>query len=899
MLTSAVSRERPFAPAFVAEIDLAAPTEDLERLHAYASVRALLRINGTPVGVITQPVIDGRCAGKSLRRAAINELRWPILRHVIIAGLAAGFPDEGFDPAAFRPLLARWPEPVESPSVAVVVCTRERIVGLRRCLDAIARLDPAPDEVLVVDNASRTTGTHELVGAYSNVRYVREDRPGLDWARSRGVLETHSDVVAFTDDDVVVDPAWTGALKRAFSDAAVGAITGLVLPLELETPAQSLFERYGGFGRGFLRRSYRVDVAAGERATRHGGAGKFGTGANMAFRRGVLEDVGLFDPALDVGTVTNGGGDLDMFYRVVRAGHLLLYEPAAIVWHRHRREDVELREQLTNHGIGFYAYLTRNAIRFPGDAWGLLGLGLGWFLRWDVKRLLQAWFKPGMFPRELVLAEIRGSLRGPFRVARARQRAREIGASGAGPAIALEAPHRPAAAAVVTRERLARRVVDVTRPVGPLADIGPYAAVALDVTRGLVPVGTVTVRNGGRPLSAMEVRQAIVEEFGIDVLGGLDRPQETRYDEAEARLRDLFPGSSRAAVRPLDPALDASVVVATLDRPDDLRRALASLSRQDTARRIEIVVVDNHPHSGLTRPIVDEFAGVRLVEERRRGLSYARNAGIAASSGAIVIATDDDAIVPPNWVETLLAPFGDPEVMVVTGDVTPDAVDSKAERLFEAYGGLGRGPERMRVDGTWFRDFRRAVPTWRLGGTANAAFRACIFTDPAIGLLDESLGAGTPAGCSEDTDLFYRVLRAGYRIVYEPSAVVRHRHRTTMRALRRQIFAYAKGHVAYQLTTLLRDGDLRALVRIFFELPALYWWRIRMRLAGRSDYPISLVLLEVAGNLAGPFAWWRSRRRVRRLGRSAPVCRAACSTPPDGGPERRVLQTTSPPCSTS
>lgn len=283
-----------------------------------------------------------------------------------------------------------------------------------------------------------------------------------------------------------------------------------------------------------------------------------------------------------------------------------------------------------------------------------------------------------------------------------------------------------------------------------------------------------------------------------------------------------------------------------------------------------MIVVDNHPESGLTRPVVDEFPSVRLVAESRGGLSYARNAGISASSGEIVIATDDDVVVPPHWIDSLVAPFCDPEVMVVTGNVLPLDLSGDAQQLFESYGGLGRGMKPFEVDGRWFWSFRRAVPTWSLGGTANAAFRSTIFHDPRIGLLDEALGAGTPAGCSEDTDLFYRVLRAGFKLVYEPHAFVWHRHRNTARELRKQIYAYAKGHVAYQLTTLVRDRDWRAVTRLVLELPRVYWWRIWSRLRGNSAYPLSLVALEIAGTIAAPFAWWRARRRVRQLGRSVP-----------------------------
>ena len=88
------------------------------------------------------------------------------------------------------------------------------------------------------------------------------------------------------------------------------------------------------------------------------------------------------------------------------------------------------------------------------------------------------------------------------------------------------------------------------------------------------------------------------------------------------------------------------------------------------------------------------------------------------------------------------------------------------------------------------------------------------------------------------------------------------------KALRKQIYNYSKGHVAYHLTTLLRNGDRRALFRLLIELPRTYVKRIYRRLRGRSVYPVSLILLEILGNLAGPFTLWRSRRRVRREGRS-------------------------------
>jgi len=222
--------------------------------------------------------------------------------------------------------------------------------------------------------------------------------------------------------------------------------------------------------------------------------------------------------------------------------------------------------------------------------------------------------------------------------------------------------------------------------------------------------------------------------------------------------------------------------------------------------------------------------------------------------------------VPADWLRRLLAPFSESRVMCVTGNVLPAALDTESQCRFEAYGGLGKGFDRIEAGGDWFRSFRTAVPTWRLGATANAAFRRRIFAEPRIGLLDEALGAGMPTGCSEDTYLFYRILKAGGTIVYEPTAWVWHRHRVDAGSLRHQIFSYSKGHVAYQLTTLLRDGDRRALVRLFYSLPKVYVVRAWQRVRRRSEYPLSLIATEILGTLAGPWALWKARRRVRKLG---------------------------------
>ena len=403
---------------------------------------------------------------------------------------------------------------------------------------------------------------------------------------------------------------------------------------------------------------------------------------------------------------------------------------------------------------------------------------------------------------------------------------------------------------------IAVRSCDLSRRLLPLEGLANYSRVRVFLTSGNDLLGSVDIWNRGADL--------IPVPRLIDAIAKRHSPLlHERQVRAQLRVNEPSPL--------LVPPTTVSVIIPTCGRPDDLRRCLASIVGQKTRHRLDVLVVDNSPASGAAGKVVRDFAGVRMISESRPGLSFARNTGIRHAGGEIIVATDDDVTAPETWIEKLVAPFVRPEVAAVNGHVLPAELETEAQCRFEAYGGLGKGFTRFEVDGTWFRSRRGAVPTWGLGATANAAFRASVFSEPAIGLIDEALGAGTPTGCSEDTYLFYKLLKAGHAIVYEPSAYVWHRHRTTMSSLRRQIYAYSKGHVAYHLTTLIEDGDGRALIRLFVSLPGAYLRRAVQRIRRHSDYPLSLILLEIVGNLAGPVALWRSRRRARKLGRSAPI----------------------------
>src|SRR5206468_1223465 len=109
--------------------------------------------------------------------------------------------------------------------------------------------------ILVVDNGSQGDETRQAATA-AGVDYVREDRLGLDIARNTGAIRATGDIIAYTDDDVELHPRWLERLVGAFDQEHVWAVTGLVLPAELETEAQYIFEREWGFGRGFARKDH-------------------------------------------------------------------------------------------------------------------------------------------------------------------------------------------------------------------------------------------------------------------------------------------------------------------------------------------------------------------------------------------------------------------------------------------------------------------------------------------------------------------------------------------------------------------------------------------------------------------------------------------------------------------
>jgi glycosyltransferase involved in cell wall biosynthesis len=316
------------------------PRIQIEHIDAAAGLQPLLRIEAETMLVFWR---GDRPVGQVIDQGSPGTLI-DLARHW--AQLAAAAPDAGAS------------NPAESPSAdattSLVICTRDRPNELIRCLASLEQQTQAPGEVIVVDNASRDGRTRAAAEA-AGVIYIREDRPGLDIARNAGVRAARGDIIAFTDDDVRLHPSWFERLTGALADGTAMAATGLVLPAELETEAQQIFERHWGFGRGYDPQMFGAEFFAADLKT-GSEVWQIGAGASMAFRREAFDLAGLFDERLDVGAA-GCSGDSELWHRILSKGGVCRYEPAAVAFHYHRRDLAGLSSQIYHYMKGHSAAL--------------------------------------------------------------------------------------------------------------------------------------------------------------------------------------------------------------------------------------------------------------------------------------------------------------------------------------------------------------------------------------------------------------------------------------------------------------------------------------------------------------------------------------------------------------
>jgi glycosyltransferase involved in cell wall biosynthesis len=223
--------------------------------------------------------------------------------------------------------------------------------------------------------------------------------------------------------------------------------------------------------------------------------------------------------------------------------------------------------------------------------------------------------------------------------------------------------------------------------------------------------------------------------------------------------------------RPTASPAYASVIVPTYNRADRIGYCLDALLSQDCTLPFEIIVVDDGSTDN-TIELLAKFPAVRVISQANAGPAAARNRGVRAAAGKIVLFTDDDCEPFPNWLTEMLKPFADPEVMATKGiyrSRQPELIARFVQLEYE---------DRYRL--------MASQPVIDFVDTYSAAFRRDQFID--IGGYDTSF----PVACCEDSELSYRMSAHGWRMVFVQTAIVWHQHPTTLsRYWRRKVkFAF-------------------------------------------------------------------------------------------------------------
>lgn len=243
--------------------------------------------------------------------------------------------------------------------VSVIICTRNRGPLIEQTLHSILAGSRLPDELLVVDQSDDgATGevVQRIAESEPRLRYLLTETRGLSRARNVGIREAQGDLIAFTDDDVVVFPDWLRRLEEEFQNYPdLGILFGTVIPPEsYDWQNEHIPYILLKTCRPITRSHYHIA----------------GMGANMCIRTKVIERIGLFEECLGAGTPMIGYEDYEYAFRalyaepMVRIHHV---DEIRVVHHAGARAGAE-KDQFTTNMFGkgrglFWAYLLKNRFR--------------------------------------------------------------------------------------------------------------------------------------------------------------------------------------------------------------------------------------------------------------------------------------------------------------------------------------------------------------------------------------------------------------------------------------------------------------------------------------------------------------------------------------------------------
>jgi glycosyltransferase involved in cell wall biosynthesis len=247
--------------------------------------------------------------------------------------------------------------------LSVVIATRNRATSLRCCLDSVAgalsRAVPVQAEIVIVDNGSSDNTVdvikHWAAKGVAPVRLLREPEPGASRARNQALRLAEGELLVFTDDDCRLHPEYVNDLLRHDSKDHELVLRGG--RVELGDPKDLPLTINFGPNRARWSRKLHSARLAPICGRIHG--------CNMAMRRTLIEQIGVFDETFGPGSSIGSGEDSDLIYRAYLSGAILEYVPDMMVFHHHGRKVPEvgrelLRRYTTANGALFARYLFRD-----------------------------------------------------------------------------------------------------------------------------------------------------------------------------------------------------------------------------------------------------------------------------------------------------------------------------------------------------------------------------------------------------------------------------------------------------------------------------------------------------------------------------------------------------------
>ena len=246
------------------------------------------------------------------------------------------------------------------PTVSIVVPVKNCADKIKSLLDSLMKVeyDKNKFEVVIVDGNS-TDNTREIVVQYP-VRLMAEERRGLNAARNTGLRHSKGEIIAFTDGDCVVPKNWLNKIIENFQDKDVGCVGGSASRYYDDFLSQYSDESIMPVLRRFEKKKILSEVKPPL---------QYPAGCNMAVRREVLDQVGVFDENIEYGFDED-----ELVERICHAGYKMVLDPEISITHKHRSSILELLRQNFRYGRGIGIVLKNKGMKSVFSKWVLMSI---------------------------------------------------------------------------------------------------------------------------------------------------------------------------------------------------------------------------------------------------------------------------------------------------------------------------------------------------------------------------------------------------------------------------------------------------------------------------------------------------------------------------------------------